>query len=425
MKNQRTVIATGLLISSLAFSTQSAAVPSISGTYVGNFNPLNITCSGASQFTPPSLYSISQNGDFFNGTAAGPLAGLSYSGHFVDSRHTAGTYQFQNSAGITSSGSYVGTIVSEDSGYFSSTGTYSDPSGGPCSVTSQGTLTRLTPAPFFEASSSSSLSSTSPSSASSRLVYSKLDPGVFSHRERLSQLKQTNNAGVRFVLADLKYEQVRYTNSGEDGHIAGLLMSLSTEIAGVEVGAYIPYDYLNFESFTGHRTGTVLYAKRDWQLPYSLQLTTMANFNYMATYISQMAWTNTFGGGVESSLSYDNGGDFVPRVSIAFQYNQDDYYKANDIIKDNHQFLVKTGASLGYRLFENATLRAGLVYTSDVTDYKSYYNSYIKDNDYFELIVGGSYAIADMWQVNLSYKRILGLKYYYSNAVFLGTTIGF
>jgi hypothetical protein len=226
-------------------------------------------------------------------------------------------------------------------------------------------------------------------------------------------------------LADLKYEQARYTHNGEDGHIGGLLMSLSTEIAGVEVGAYVPYDYLNFESFTGHRTGTVLYANRNWQLPYSLQLTTMTNFNYMATYISQMALTNTFGGGVGTSLSYDDGGDFVPRISFAFQYNQDDYYKANDIIKDNHQFLVKTGASLGYRLFENATLRAGFVYTRDVTDYKTYYNKNIKDNDYFDIIVGGSYAIADMWQVNLTYKRILGLNYYYSNAVFLGTTIGF
>jgi hypothetical protein len=59
-----------------------------------------------------------------------------------------------------------------------------------------------------------------------------------------------------------------------------------------------------------------------------------------------------------------------------------------------------------------------------VTGYTSIFNK-TKDNDYFDITVGGSYAIADTWQVNLNYKRILGLDSYYTNAVFLGTTVGF
>jgi hypothetical protein len=225
-------------------------------------------------------------------------------------------------------------------------------------------------------------------------------------------------------MADLKYEQARFTNNDDDGDIKGVLMSISTEVAGVELGAYIPYDYMDFESFSAHRTGTMLYAKRNWHLPYSLQLSTMANFNYMASYVNDFALTNTFGGGFGTSLSYDTGGDFVPRFSFAFQYNHDDYYKAADLIKDNHQYLVKFGPSLGYRLFENATLQGGFVYTRDLTDYISAYNQ-MKDNDYFDINFGGSYAIADMWKVNLSYKRILGLDSYYSNTVYLGTVVGF
>lgn len=277
--------------------------------------------------------------------------------------------------------------------------------------------------PTLDVMTSSSLASTSPSSASSQLVYGVLNPNLVSrsHRERRAIMKEKP---TNFAMADLKYEQARFTNSNNNGDIKGTTMTMSTEAFGVELGAYIPYDYMNFEGFDAHRTGTMLFAKRNWQLPSSLQLTTLVNFNYMATYVSSTSLTNTFGGGFGTSLSHDNGGDFVPRVSFALQYNQDDYYKANDLIKDNHQLLVKTGGSLGYRLFDNATLQAGVIYTRDVTDYKSGYNKK-KDNDYFDVTVGGSYAIGDMWQVNLNYKRILGLETYYSNSVFLGTALDF
>lgn len=275
--------------------------------------------------------------------------------------------------------------------------------------------------PFLEAATSTSLASTSASSASSQIIWGNLDAKVLSHKQKRAM---ANRPTSFFLMSDLRYEQGKFTKSGDNGDIKGVTMSLNTEVAGVELGAYIPYDYIDFESFGAHRTGTVLYAKRSWQLPYSLQLSTLVNFNYMATYVSELSLTNTVGGGFGTSLSHDNGGDFVPRVSFALQYNQDFYYKAQSYIKDDHQLLVKTGASLGYRLFENATLNGGFGYTHDVTDYKSGYNK-LKDNDYFDITVGGSVTISDMWQANLNYKRILGLDSYYSNVVYLGTTLGF
>jgi hypothetical protein len=278
--------------------------------------------------------------------------------------------------------------------------------------------------PTLDVMTSSSLASTSPSSASSQLVYGVLNPNLLSrsHRERRSIIA---NRPTNFAMADLKYEQAKFTNSNNSGDIKGTTMTMSTEVAGgVQLGAYIPYDYMSFQSFSAHRTGTMLFAKRDWELPKGLQLATLVNFNYMATYVSSTSLTNTFGGGFGTALSHDDGGDLVPRVSFALQYNQDDYYKANDLIKDNNQLLVKTGGSLGYRLFDNATLQGGVIYTRDITDYKSNFNKQ-KDNDYFDVTVGGSYAIGDMWQVNLNYKRILGLQNYYSNSVFLGTALDF
>ncbi len=275
--------------------------------------------------------------------------------------------------------------------------------------------------PFVDTATSTSLSSTSASSASSQIMWGNVNAQVLSHKQLRAM---ANRPSSYFLMSDLRYEQGRFTKSKDDGDIKGATMSMATEIGGVELGAYIPYDYIDFESFNAHRTGTVLYAKRNWQLPHSLQLSTLANFNYLATYVSELSLTNTVGGGFGTSISYDNGGDFVPRVSFALQYNQDFYYKAQSYIKDDHQLLTKSGVSLGYRLFENTTLNAGFGYTNDVTSYKSASNK-LKDNDYFDITVGGSIAISDMWQASLSYKRLLGLDTYYSNTVYLGTTLGF
>ncbi len=275
--------------------------------------------------------------------------------------------------------------------------------------------------PFLNTATSTSLASTSASSASSQIIWGNVNAQVLSHKQLRAM---ANRPSSYFLMSDLRYEQGRFTKSKDDGDIKGATMSMATEIGGVELGAYIPYDYIDFESFNAHRTGTVLYAKRNWQLPHSLQLSTLANFNYLATYVSELSLTNTVGGGFGTSISYDNGGDFVPRVSFALQYNQDFYYKAQSYIKDDHQLLTKSGVSLGYRLFENTTLNAGFGYTNDVTSYKSASNK-LKDTDYFDITVGGSIAISDMWQANLSYKRLLGLDTYYSNTVYLGTTLGF
>jgi hypothetical protein len=275
--------------------------------------------------------------------------------------------------------------------------------------------------PFLNTATSTSLASTSASGASSQIIWGNVNAQVLSHKQLRAM---ANRPSSYFLMSDLRYEQGRFTKSKDDGDIKGATMSMATEIGGVELGAYIPYDYIDFESFNAHRTGTVLYAKRNWQLPHSLQLSTLANFNYLATYVSELSLTNTVGGGFGTSISYDNGGDFVPRVSFALQYNQDFYYKAQSYIKDDHQLLTKSGVSLGYRLFENTTLNAGFGYTNDVTSYKSASNK-LKDTDYFDITVGGSIAISDMWQASLSYKRLLGLDTYYSNTVYLGTTLGF
>jgi hypothetical protein len=279
-----------------------------------------------------------------------------------------------------------------------------------------------------DALDSSSLASTSSSSASAQIVYDKLTSKPLSHRQKKLQAQQAARK-VNLALGDLKYEQARFKDSNTGGDIKGLLMSLSTEVSGVELGAYIPYDYMDFEQFTAHRTGAILYAKRDWQLPNSLQLRTLVNFNYIANvnrfnFATDDSVIDTFGGGFGTSLTHDNGGNFIPSLSFALQYNEDDYGKDNKFVVDDHQLLAKTGASLGYRLLENTTVQAGFVYNHDLTDYKSFANK-LKDNDYIDLSLGGTFSISDTWQVSLTYKRILGLASYYSNTVFLGTTIGF
>ncbi|MCK4494265.1 MAG: hypothetical protein KAU26_09425 [Methylococcales bacterium] len=278
--------------------------------------------------------------------------------------------------------------------------------------------------PVMNSLTSSSLASTSPSATSSRIIYDALlDTTTLSYKGKAALSKRATS-GVGFSVADLKYEQGRFTDANDDGNIKSITFALSTMFKGFEVGAYIPYEYMDFDSFQGHKTGVVLYAKKDWLLPQHLKLTTIANFNYMATYITGFALTNTFGGGLSTALTYDDGGRFIPRISFSAQYNTDDYYKANDFITDNEQYLVKIGASLGYRLFDNMALQTGVVYTRDITDYSTSFNRG-EDQDFYIMRFGGRYTISNMWQVNLNYERIIGLDNYYSNSIFLGTTMDF
>ncbi|MCK5899146.1 MAG: hypothetical protein KAG06_08755 [Methylococcales bacterium] len=292
--------------------------------------------------------------------------------------------------------------------------------------------------PVMNALTSSSLASTAPSATSSRIIYDYLlDATVLSYKAQSSRKNKrdltlnydqgsttglNNNAGIAIV--DLKYEQGRFTEANEGGDIKSITLAVSTMFKGFEVGAFVPYEYMDFESFEGHKTGVILYAKKDWLLPQHLKLTTVANFNYIATYITGFALTNTFGGGLSSALTYDDGGRFVPRISFSAQYNTDDYYKANDFITDNEQYLIKVGASLGYRLFDNIALQGGMIYTRDITDYSTSFNRG-EDKDFYSIKFGATYTVSNMWQVNLNYKRIIGLENYYSNTVFLGTTMDF
>lgn len=299
---------------------------------------------------------------------------------------------------------------------------------------------------------SHSLDSTSPASVSSQIVSSKLTSKVLSHRQ-LRVIKQAGKSPTS-AMVELKYEQGKLSPKNT-GDIEGVTASLSTEFAGTEVGLYVPYEYLDFKTFDANRIGALAYAKRDWQLPNSLQLTTLAHINTIATYTSEPTIqfvpgsfsfdpatgivtaippsnylttthgsTTTLGAGFGTALTYDTGGDFVPKAMFAFQYSQDSVQGFKADFKDNHQYLVKFGGSLGYRLLDNATLNGGFTYNLDTTTYKDVHNQQ-KDNDYFDLTFGASYAVADMWQVTANYKRILGLTGYHSNAVFLGTTLGF
>ena len=292
--------------------------------------------------------------------------------------------------------------------------------------------------PVMNALTSSSLASTAPSATSSRIIYDYLlDATVLSYKAKSARKNNqnltlnydqgsvtgiNNKGGVAIV--DLKYEQGRFTEADDDGDIKSITLAVSTMFKGFEVGAFVPYEYMDFESFEGHKTGVVLYAKKDWLLPHHLKLTTVANFNYIATYITGFALTNTFGGGLSSALTYDDGGRFVPRISFSAQYNTDDYYRANEFIIDNEQYLIKIGASLGYRLLDNIALQGGMIYTRDITDYATSFNRG-EDKDYYSIKFGATYTVSNMWQVNLNYKRIIGLDNYYSNTVFLGTTMDF
>ena len=275
-----------------------------------------------------------------------------------------------------------------------------------------------------------------------QLGFNAVNSKIQSHREKNKDAqKQAQN--IKVVLADLKYERVKMENVNgvSRGNIESFTIAANSRFSNFELGAYIPYDYMDFNgytinilnsngvankiitpnNFTIHRTGLIAYAKHSQTLSDVsdyLQLNTSVNVSGIATHISNSGLMGMFGTGLAASLNYDDGGDFIPRALFSFQYSKKSKINGET---ENEQFLIKTGAFLGYRLFENGTLNGGFSYTRDLTSYKTP----LRDNDYFDLDIGGSYFIADTWQVNLTYRTVLGMQAYTSNAVFLGTSLGF
>lgn len=267
--------------------------------------------------------------------------------------------------------------------------------------------------------SAASMANTSASAKVSDVVYSRVINPVMQTRSQWNQHRKENKQNLRVFLADMKYESGEFRHTNDSGDIAGFTAGASYDLDNnFTVGAIVPYDYLDFNSFNAHRTGVILYGKKLWNLFNNLELSTAINGNYLYT-DTQFDFTtdqmSTYGGGFSTRLMHDDGGDFVSAAVFSFQYNQDDRE-----YRGNHQYLVKIGPTLGYRVADNALVQVSGVWNKDAT-----YRIKGIDTDFFDLGIEGSWFISDLWQLRGGFKKILDYNQYESDSVYLGSSVKF
>lgn len=269
--------------------------------------------------------------------------------------------------------------------------------------------------------SATSMASTSSSAKISDTVFrSIISPSI---QTRSQQQQQQNRPLQKLIVsfADLKYERAEFNDTNDKGNIGGFTASGSYDInRNFTLGAVVPYDYLSFDTFDAHRTGIILYGKHTLKLPSHFELSTAVNGNYMyAATQFKLAGNNqlsTYGGGFSTRLKFDNDSDFVPSAAFSLQYNED-----NTDIRDNHQYLVKLGPSLGYRVLDNATIQVSGTWNKDITHYSQKPN----DTEFYDLGIESAWFISDAWQLRGGYKKVLGLNNFDSDSVFLGSSVKF
>ena len=308
-----------------------------------------------------------------------------------------GNYYQQNSSGTGTCDSSTGQILGSDSSCLSVTPT----------------------APF----AATSMASTSSSSKVMDVVSNTVMAPATQTRSQREHQKDRPLQQFILAVADLKYEHAEFMNTNNKGNIGGFSASGSYDISkNWTIGVVVPYDHMAFNTFDADRTGTILYVKNTLKLPSNFELSTAVNGNYIYTStqfqtISGTTALNTFGGGFSTRLKFDRlENNFIPAAAFSWQYNQD-----NSGAVDNHQYLVKFGPSLGYRLLDNATIQVSGNWSSDLTQYQQLQRGI----NYYDVGLEGAWIISDTWQLRGGYKKILGLTNYSSDSFYLGSNYKF
>ena len=275
--------------------------------------------------------------------------------------------------------------------------------------------------------SATSMASTSSSSKVMDVVSNTVMAPATQTRSQREHQKDRPLQQFILAVADLKYEHAEFMNTNNKGNIGGFSASGSYDISkNWTVGVVVPYDHMAFNTFDADRTGTILYVKNTLKLPSNFELSTAVNGNYIYTstqfqaqFPAPSATTalNTFGGGFSTRLKFDRlENNFIPAAAFSWQYNQD-----NSGAVDNHQYLVKFGPSLGYRLLDNATIQVSGNWSSDLTQYQQLQRGI----NYYDVGLEGAWIISDTWQLRGGYKKILGLTNYSSDSFYLGSNYKF
>jgi len=270
----------------------------------------------------------------------------------------------------------------------------------------------------FLTSADIATSTTSASGTINNTVINHITDRNIKSRKAAREEKQRLKQGPGLTLLDLKVDFVDFEDINNDGEIYGLLARADMQLGDFVLGALFPYDHLEFDLFDADRGGVILFAEREFELSDTVYASAAANINYLYTNV-EIANANddnfsTYGGGLSGSVTHDTGGDWVFRLLGSAQYNEDDTNVTND-----HQWLIKLGPSIGWRMGDASVITLSALWNEDITDYKGD----LGDDDFYEVELSGEVFVSGAFQVRGGIRHIGGIDDFESNTFFISSEV--
>ena len=248
----------------------------------------------------------------------------------------------------------------------------------------------------------------------SRLVFQQL---VLPSAETASEKSNKANLNLpRTFGASAYWEDVDFENANLNGDIYGVNLGVAFDNDQLTYGLMLPYDYIDFDSFDGHRVGLIGFTQYSLPLNQTLSASFTGHINYCYTDLDfdfvDADEVNLFGGGLGAAITYDND-IFIFSAGTSYLYNTDD-----SDADDDEQHLIKTGINAGVRNGDNGVINLFAVWNADVTDY----DNDPADDDYYEVGCEGSLTLTDTFGLSLGYKKVLELEDFDADEIYLGST---
>lgn len=259
---------------------------------------------------------------------------------------------------------------------------------------------------------------TAPAGVTSRIVMQNLV--VPAAKTRAEQKKENIRKALNMARtygAALSWEDVDFDNSGENGDLYGANIGMGWDNDNISYGFMLPYDYLDFDSFDAHRIGLIGFGQYHLKISDSLSTSFTGHLNYTYTDIDldngDNDDVNMFGGGLSAAITLDKD-LFITTVGVSYLYNTDDSNADED-----EQHLIKLGTNIGVRNGDNGVFNVFAIWNTDITDYD---NNADVDEDYYEFGVEGSFTLSDTFGLTLGYKKVIELKGFDADQVYIGST---
>jgi len=280
-----------------------------------------------------------------------------------------------------------------------------------------------TEAPF---SATTSSITSSPVGKTSEYMYEKLNAIAFGHSTVLS--------------TDLRYENINIDQPGDniEANIFGGTFDFSFSSSDstnntFTLGLYLPYDYFNYDNSVVkhiHQVGSILYGiyslpvfNREYQMEF------MSHISYYHDFID-LSDSHRYECFIDDDIDYLGfgfgfglnkiSGVIKPGFFSSVQYSHSYGELTNDY------YLIRTGANIEINLTENWYISLFGSWIVDLTDYDpprdlAYYDDDMFDNDNFWKIgVETGYSFGAGWELNVGYRKILGLRDFDSDKIYLG-----